>query len=135
LMNKPTTNNTWCSHYKNTGQLPGANPLGNSKKPWETHFYQGICQGRALEYTSSQIFCQGLYPCEISQGHTPVKFARDLPLWNKLAGLPQLTRSTLSQTVSVLAMPGVLPLGNVNSFFFNNLNHFPKINIIFIQNT
>ncbi|WJX76215.1 hypothetical protein P8452_59656 [Trifolium repens] len=72
------TYTAFCKHYKNIGQLPGANPLGNRKKPWETHFCQGICQGRACwECTSSQMFCQGLYPCEISQGQTPVKFARD----------------------------------------------------------
>jgi hypothetical protein len=37
------------AHYKNTGHLTGANPLGNvKKKPWKTHFCQEIRQGRAL---------------------------------------------------------------------------------------
>jgi hypothetical protein len=45
-------------HCKNTCQLPGANPLENRKKPWETHFCQGICQGRARwERTLPQMFC------------------------------------------------------------------------------
>jgi hypothetical protein len=68
--------------YKNTGQLPGANPLGNRKKPWETQFCQWIFQGRALGmHLLANVLpgviplwnFPGAHPCQICQGLTPVK--------------------------------------------------------------
>jgi hypothetical protein len=60
--------------YKNTGQLPGANPLGNRKKPWETHCCQGICQGARAGNTPRRKY--------FARGYTPVKFPRGTPLSN-----------------------------------------------------
>jgi hypothetical protein len=45
----------------------------------------------------------------------------------------QTGRPATILTVSVLAMPRVLPLGNVNSFFFKKLNHISKINTIIFK--